>query len=196
MGAKLLATLVYILAPAEAPYIVFSLYTVVAAASCFMVAVLNDMSDTGTWEFSYKSISHDVGAAGRLVYEDRRLVLILPFQVAFGFASSMVVYYVLGTIIAESPYLGKAYVGLLSAVVVLSGAATSMPMAELADKFGKPYVILLGNVCLMLTGLLFFVASNETMGTWMCIVPYLIVFGAARGVWVSTLLMRVLCCCC
>ena len=31
----------------------------------------------------------------------------------------MVAYYVMGTVIAKSPYLGKEYVGLLAAVVVL-----------------------------------------------------------------------------
>jgi hypothetical protein len=39
--------------------------------------------------------------------------------VAYGATSSMVAYYVMGTVIAKSPYLGKEYVGLLAAVVVL-----------------------------------------------------------------------------
>jgi hypothetical protein len=65
-----------------------------------------------------RSISRDVGAAGRLIYKDVRVQLIVPFQVAFGFASSMIVFYVMGTVIADSPYLGKEYVGFLAALVV------------------------------------------------------------------------------
>jgi hypothetical protein len=45
----------------------------------------------------------------------------LPFQIAFGFTSSFVPYYILGTVIADSDSLGSTYVGLLSAIIVLTG---------------------------------------------------------------------------
>eukprot|EP01034_Spumella_vulgaris_P021875 gene21875-27950_t len=183
MAAKLFATIVYVLAPEGAPFLVFSLYTMIAMASCFVVAGLNDLDDVGSWEFSYKTISHDVGAAGRLVYEDQRLVLIIPYQIAFGFTSSLIVYYVMGTVIAESTSLGKAYVGLLSALVVLSGAITALPLGRVANTAGKSFVILIGNLCMIATGLLLYVFSDEQLGTWTLIVPYLCIFGVARGVW-------------
>ena len=35
----------------------------------------------GTGELSYKSVSRDIGAAGRLIYSDKRLVYLIPYQV-------------------------------------------------------------------------------------------------------------------
>ena len=72
----------------------------------------------GTWEISYKIVSRNVGAAGRVIYADSRLIYLIPFQVAYGAGSSMVAYYVMGTVIAKSPQLVKQYVGLMAAVVV------------------------------------------------------------------------------
>jgi hypothetical protein len=95
------------------------------------------------------------------------------------------VYYVMGTVIAESLSLGKAYVGLLSALIVLSGAVTSMPLGRLANSSGKGFVILVGNLCLMGVGLGLYLFTDEELGTWGRIVPYLITFGVARGVWVG-----------
>ena len=45
-------------------------------------------------------------------------------------------YYVFGTVVADSPTLGAAYVGLLSAVIVLVGAAIALPAAYAANKYG------------------------------------------------------------
>eukprot|EP01036_Dinobryon_divergens_P027747 gene27747-36569_t len=98
----------------------------------------------------------------------------------------MVAYYVMGTVIAKSPYLGKEYVGLLAAVVVLSGALMSIPLATLANLFGKKIVILSGNLALVATSLVFFLMPNDEMGTWLVILPYCIVFGIGRGVWENT----------
>ena len=77
MGAKLLASIIYLISPGKAPYFVFSLYTIIAISSCCYTSTLDNMDDVGNFEFSYKSISHNIGAAGRLIYADSRLIIII-----------------------------------------------------------------------------------------------------------------------
>lgn len=185
MVTKVMATLIFLSIPTSAPFIIFSIYTIIAVLSCFVIMTLSDLDESGTWDFSCETVASNVGAAGRLSYEDPRLALLLPFQIAFGFASSFVPYYVFGTVIAGSDSLGGTYVGLLSAVIVLTGASMAIPAAWAANKFGKPLVMTLGGLCMSFAGFAFFIASNETLGTWGVIVPYLIIYGMGRGTWVS-----------
>lgn len=186
MITKVLATAIFLAAPNAAAAIVFTVYTIIAVCSVFVVAALSDLNERGTWDFQYDVILANVGAASHLVYEDNRLLLMLPFQIAFGFASSFVPYYVFGTVIGDSDDLGETYVGLLSAIIVLTGASMGIPSAWAANHFGKPIVMVVGGVCLSLTGFLFFVLTNKQLGTWALIVPYLVVYGMGRGTWENT----------
>lgn len=186
MVTKVLATVIFITTPDSAPFIIFTIYTVIAVSSCFVVAGLSDLDERGTWDFSCESITHNAGAAGKLVVEDPRLALMIPFQIAFGFASSFVPYYVFGTVIAGSEALGSTYVGLLSAIIVLTGASMAIPSAWLANKAGKPVVMTIGGICLAFAGFAFFIFSDETLGTWGMIVPFLVIYGMGRGTWENT----------
>jgi len=47
MTAKLLATIIYLILPTEAPYLVFSVYTIVAIGSCIYTDTLLTMDDVG-----------------------------------------------------------------------------------------------------------------------------------------------------
>ena len=172
--------------------------TVIAVASCFVVASLSGLEEDGTWDFSCATVAANVGAAGKLVYEDPRLALLLPFQIAFGFASSFVPYYVFGTVIAGSTTLGGTYVGLLSAVIVATGASMAIPAAWLANKVGKPVVMSVGGLCIAFAGFAFFIVSNETLGTWGMIIPFLVIYGMGRGTWVGSsviYLSHIICTC-
>jgi MFS family permease len=119
-----------------------------------------------------------------LVYQDSRLALLLPFQIAFGFASSFVPYYVFGTVIAD--YLGSTWVGLLSAVIVATGALIAIPSAYITNVYGKSLLMVIGGVCLSLSGFVFFVVSDSTLGSWKLIIVYLIIYGIGRGTWENT----------
>lgn len=212
MVTKVLATVVFLTAPGKAPFIIFSIYTALAVLSAMVILTLSTLEEHGTWDWSFSTISANVGAAASLVYEDARLALLLPFQIAFGFASSFVPYYVFGTVIAGSSALGSEWVGLLSAVIVLTGSAMALPSAWAANKFGKPLVMSIGGLCLAFTGLVFFIFTNEQvgfslipffyfptyhspfsppytnvqLGTWKFIVPLLAIYGMGRGTWENT----------
>ena len=78
------------------------------------------------------------------------MALIVPFQIAFGFASSFVPYYVFGTVITDSPSLGEGYVGILSALVVFIGAIMSMPFAWLGKTLGIITIIIITTVVIII----------------------------------------------
>ena len=145
---KVLATILAIFFPDYASRVIFSTYTIFSVFSCFIVALLDDLNETGSWDFTTATILINSIAAGKLVWEDPRLALMIPFQIAFGFCSSFVPYYVFGTIISGSENLGSTYVGLLSAVIVLTGAAIALPSAWAANAIGKVCIYIY--ICIML----------------------------------------------
>ena len=93
----------------------------------------------------------------------------LPFQLAFGFASSFVPYYggnlftfksyyctstslffcktVFGTLVPDT--VGKTYIGFLSAIIVLTGAAMAIPASALVTlttdvEFMREFIVFWG----------------------------------------------------
>ena len=182
---KVLATLIWLWFPDDASFLVFSVYSVLAFISCFVVASIDDLDELGTWDFSVATVVSNSMSAGTVVVQDIRLTLMIPFQVSFGLCSSFVPYYVLGTIIAGSASLGDTYVGLLSSLIVLTGAVIAMPASWASNAWGKTPVMVLGGLCLSAAGGMLFMFTDEELGTWGLIVPYLIVYGVGRGTWVS-----------
>lgn len=186
MATKIFATGLFLLSETAAPYFIFPSYTVLALLAVFVMSALDDLDDKGTWDLSYEKISKDVGAAAKLVIKDRRMALIVPYQLAFGFTSSFVPYYVYGTVIAGSSMLGITYIGVLSSIIALTGTATAIPAVWFANRYGKEYVIFIGSLCLLFSGFAFFIVSDESLGTWSNIIPFLIVYGIGRGIWENT----------
>jgi len=187
MITKVLATLISLAFPSAAYYLIFSIYTVLAVSSCVVIAqFVSELEEYGSWDFSVQAIFLHVGSAANLIVRDVRLLLVVPFQISFGFTSSFVPYYILGTVIAGSSNLGSTYVGLLSALIVLAGSVTAVPASWAANTLGKPLVMCLGGACLAFAGFALLIVSDERLGTWGLIVPYLIVYGIGRGTWENT----------
>lgn len=44
----------------------------------------------------------------------------------------------------------------------------------------------LGGLCLAFAGFALFLFSDEALGTWRLIIPYLVVYGIGRGTWENT----------
>lgn len=68
---------------------------------------ISELEEYGSWDFSVQAIVLHVGSAASLIVRDVRLMLVVPFQISFGFTSSFVPYYILGTVIAGSANLGR-----------------------------------------------------------------------------------------
>lgn len=182
---KFMATVVYFMISHRAEYVIFLTYAVLAWIACLIGYRLLDLDDPPSMNFSWTSIGENATLTGKLLYLDAKLMLLVPFQIAFGLTSSMMTFYIIGTVIAGSSTLGAAYVGFFAAVVVVAGAIVAAPMSRLADRQGKSIVILLGNLCLLSCGLIVFFFSNDTIGTFLFMVPFCVIFGLGRGVWVS-----------
>jgi hypothetical protein len=74
MITKVLATLIFIYSPLKAPAIIFTVYTVLAVLAVVTVSMLDDLKESGSWDFSIETILNNSGAAGKLLFEDPRLV--------------------------------------------------------------------------------------------------------------------------
>lgn len=185
---KLLATAMYFLISHRAEYIIFLFYAVLAWFACFLATRIEDLDDPPSGNMTVAALGDNSALTGRLLYKDSKLVLMVPFQISFGLTAAMMLYYIFGTVIADSSTLGAGYVGFFSALVVLAGAVVAAPMSKIADSQGKSVVILFGNLCLLLCGLIVLLFSDETIGTWLFMIPFSIIFGLGRGVWVRNLI--------
>lgn len=61
----------------------------------------------------------------------------------------------------------------------------AVPTARVANRFGKALPMTGGAVGFLLTGIVVLMVSNDTLDKWECIVPYIVVYGMGRGVYVS-----------
>lgn len=159
------------------------LYTSAVVGSCFVVLTIKSLDIKGNGDISYRSISREAGAVARLAWKDKRLTMLLPFQLAFGFTSAFIPYYIFGTVVVNSPHLGIRAVGVLSSLIVLVGALSAIPAAYMSNMVGKPYVIVIGGACITIVGLFIFALSDQGLGIWMTMIPLVSVYGLGRGVW-------------
>lgn len=176
-----------IVAPAASgPVIVFTLYAGIALLALVLMTQLDGLDEKGSWEFDAKALWHEALGTGWMLVSDPLLVLLVPVQVAFGFACSFVNYYVFGTIIADAPQMGSKYIGALSALVCFSGAVIAIPAGWVAKAHGKVGLMVVGGCCLAAVGLGVLLFSDAQLAGWDLILLYLTVYGVGRGIWENT----------
>ena len=78
------------------------------------------------------------------------------------------------------------WVGLLSAIITVTGQAMALPIAYISSQVGKGPVMYFGGISLGFVGFITFFVSDATLGTFSWIVPLLVVFGMGRGAWENT----------
>lgn len=195
MLTNIIATGVYFGLPTHANAVVFSLYAMIALLSCIFMGGISNLDEYGSWEFDYKDTVHNMGATFTLLKEDVRLMLMVPTQVSFGLITSFVPYYIYGTVISDSDNLGDEYVGILAAVAVFAGAVSAIPAAHLAHRNGKHSMMILGGLCFAVLGAVLYFVKNRAMSRWRIIIPYLIIYGVGRGIWVSAMCADYTCRC-
>eukprot|EP01033_Poteriospumella_lacustris_P014653 gene14653-10478_t len=181
-----MSTVIYFLISHRAEYVIFLSYAVLAWIACLIGYRLLDLDEPPSMNVSWTSVGENAALTGKLLYMDAKLMLLVPFQIAYGLTSSMMTFYIIGTVIAGSSQLGASYVGFFAAIVVVAGAVVAAPMSRLADRQGKSIVILMGNLFLLSCGLVVFFFSDATIGTFLFMIPFSIIFGLGRGVWENT----------
>lgn len=188
MVAGLIASGVYFGMDDYANAVVFSIYTLITVLSVLGMLVISNLDEYGNWEIDYEVVIANATSTLRLLRADTRLLLMVPYQAAFGFVSTFVPYYIYGSVVADSDNLGEEYVGVLAAVAVFAGAAVAIPAAEVAVLRGKPTVMVFGGLCMAMVGMILFFAKDRVLSRWRVIIPYLLIYGMGRGVWVSNLI--------
>lgn len=183
---KVTATILFLFCGQYATYIVFTVYSVAAVAGTIFFMGCSDLGDKGTGDVTFEATFRGVGDATKLLMSDRRLALLMPYQWSFGVAGSFIGYYVFGFIVSNSENLGNTWVGLLSAIITITGSAMAVPYAYIANKFGKEVVMVWGGLCFSLVGFFLYCEPDSALGTWAWIVPFFIVMGMGRGAWEST----------
>jgi MFS family permease len=185
MVLKVVATVVYLIFPSLGQYVIFTAYAALALVACMMAMSVDELNDEGTGVFNYKTISKEAGAVAKMTWLDKRLALIAPFQIAFGFLMAFLNLYIFGEVISTDEDWGTVYIGLSSALVVLVGAALATPASWAANTVGNEAIILTGAACMCLGGGLLYLFSNSSLAAVTTLIPYLIVVGVGRLSWVS-----------
>ncbi len=124
---RVFAGVLFLTLPNQATYdVVFAIYAIISLFAFYLMLGIDSLEDYGTQHFDSTTIVEDVMSTASLVSQDKRLLFLMPFQVAVGIAFSFVPFYVFGTIIGESDSLGKAYIGLISALIPLTGTVCTV----------------------------------------------------------------------
>lgn len=128
----------------------------------------------------------DVTAVSRLIFTDRRMQLMLPYQLCFGFSVGLVNTYVLAVVVKA--HLRDGYIGLLSGITALTAGCLAAPFGLVAGRFasGRTVIMVLGALCFAYGGGVLLCFSDAELATWPSIVIFFVMHGIARGVWENT----------
>lgn len=132
-------------------------------------------------------VFRDMFVVSKLIFSVRKLQLLIPYQICFGFSAGLVDTYVNGVIVKN--YIGEGYIGVLSGLVTLSAALLATPFALIGNfnrGKGKDWIMIFGGVCFAAGGFMLLILSDEQMSKWPVIILFYILHGAARGVWENT----------
>lgn len=133
----------------------------------------------------FREMLRDLFAVTKAIFTERKLQLMLPYQICFGLSAGLIDYYVCGFIVKE--YIGDGYIGVLSALTTSTAAVLSYPFAMLSNRYihGKWTVMILSCFCFFFAGAPLLVFSDHWLGNWFFMVIYFVIHGAARGAWES-----------
>ena len=164
-------------------FAVLSLFANVASLS--MLSLLEIDSDVQEVNVNIDILN--VVMACQLIVQDVWLVLMIPYQFVFGFASSYIPFYVFGTIIKSAVYLGgDRSIGLFSALVVTCSFVTATFidwLRLLENKILSRILLGMSSVLLATAGLLLYIFPEKKLSNLSLLIPYISLYGASRGLW-------------
>lgn len=151
-----------------------------------MLINTNGDRDNNNQNREKEKIINDIFAVGTAIIYDRRIQLLMPFQVSFGLTAGFFGYYINAFIVAV--YVGDGYIGFLTGISTFSAVILSIPYARISNhaRYGSWIVMSFGALCFALAGFPLLLVSNQQMSSWPFLVFYFIIHGAARGAWEST----------
>lgn len=184
---KMIATGLLILFPGKGKLIVFIIYTIFAGIATFLITGVSDLKIPFSKDlFQEFTIQKSIQNCINFLSNDEIFLYISYFQFGTGLTLSYVTSYVYGIIVGDSDTLGKSYIGILSAFVVVIAAIVSMSSTFIVEFLGRSFNILIANLTICLLGIVLIFLTNSELGTWKYIVPYLFLEGITLGIWEST----------
>jgi hypothetical protein len=114
------------------------------------------------------------------MWSDRKLLLMAPYQILFGFISSFELFFVNGVLVKGT--VGTRSIGYLSAVISGAAALWQLPFSKATTAMGTPApAMLLGAACFGAEAALFCAAPLESLGGWVPLVMVYLLHGTGRA---------------
>ncbi|GAB5359135.1 hypothetical protein AAMO2058_000518500 [Amorphochlora amoebiformis] len=166
---------------------VYTIFTIVAVACPFLMVfvpaeppALQPQQNTAT-----VSVLDRLSQAGKLLLTNSKMRWIAGFEIAFGFATSFINFYINGTIVKKA--LGKDNIGYMTAIIPATATLMSFPYSTFSDKMGKAPVMIVGCISYFLIAVLVSAISKESLTSlgWGLVWIY-IVAGNGRAVFEGT----------
>ena len=129
-------------------------------------------------------IKRDIYTICVFISTNKQILYIIPYQVCFGLYSSFVSYYVNTSVVAD--HIGIGYIGIFSALATITACLAALPCSYLANRYGKPRVMVLGALCFATaSGMLVAMPDNE-LARFGAVSTFYILYGVGRSVWENT----------
>eukprot|EP00039_Didymoeca_costata_P008417 m.111813 g.111813 ORF g.111813 m.111813 type:complete len:472 (+) comp14072_c0_seq3:244-1659(+) len=164
---------------------VFGLFTGLAVASAFGGLLIKDLR---VKKDPSVTVCTKITAALDLLRSNTKILLLMPFNLSFGFTSALVSYYSNKYIIKDilQPEDSKqSYVGFAASVIVGAGVLTSLFFGFTTRQLGKNIPMVIGNMAFFALSVSFVIFNEFQLAHWHAVIPLYAVYGVGRGVWES-----------
>jgi len=182
LGLKLLVSVIMSQVSQTISFVVF---TVIAVVSVFGMISIADLAKALPPSPRKGMPWHHKAKAVFALLRKPKLLLLIPQNAAFGFASGFCAYYVNGKIV--KPYLGTSNIGYLTSISAGCAALGSLVFGWCATRMGsKTPVMYLGTVCYVGFAALFAFLEPSALGKWPILIVLYVLFGLGRATFEST----------
>jgi len=124
-------------------------------------------------------------AAGKLLFSESKMALMIPTQMAFGLMAALLNSYVSGVLVPQA--CGVASVGYFDTVLVSVAIVVSITSSIAIKLTGRKVVVMcVGALGFLLEGVILLTANDEQLSSTAWLVVIYAAQGVGRGVWEST----------
>mmetsp|Transcript_29277 Transcript_29277/g.85132 ORF Transcript_29277/g.85132 Transcript_29277/m.85132 type:complete len:498 (+) Transcript_29277:242-1735(+) len=170
---------------------VFMVYFAIAVVSaCGMVLVYEYPPSPDTSSSASNSVDapNKATAAWRLLRNDPKMICMLPFNFAFGFAASFRGSFISREVVRIAlDDKESAYIGVLSSVTAIVAAVMSLFFGRIAHKVGKGTILFIGALCFFLVAAPFALKPKISQWGWVGVCSVYILQGIGRSTYEGTL---------
>eukprot|EP01041_Mallomonas_annulata_P004037 gene4037-8035_t len=155
------ATIIYLTFQGNTAWreVVFGLYSILSLCAMVLCTNIYPLDMEAPPQFEMKGFLKEVFSVGRSIFQSKRLILLLPYQICFGLHAGFIGQYVNRKIVTHN--LGDGYLGMVTALATLSAALLAIPYARIANKSSKYMVMVFGALCFAFCGFSLLISSDE-----------------------------------